>query len=338
MTVTEETIDRDDEIKNDYVLLRNYNENILPMREILLKIAMNSISQIEEDKFPLGNFSDKEKIKIKSMFQMDIISGIMMYVEDLAILAESFRRKISYYKLLDRSDENEGDAGDIIRDFFECLNSFSDVEFHRILGYADLSQLELKEEERRLVEKVMLTNIAEIKRILIEIKKFRSSHHPAFRRFKHAGAPLILGALGNVPENSPLSKFDSYTQVSRGKNPLKDMITIPLSKNVLDGYNIIIDGIRIFLQDLVKNHMACTERNLVGILPDQSYSLEYTPEEKKLYEKIIREFYDKHPPRTDDLRRLHFKLTIEKEDIMWYLDLPNFLRECKERKEYANNS
>ena len=55
-------------IKNDYLLLQNYNESILPMRGILLKTAINSISQIEEGKFSIGSFSGTKKIKAKSMF------------------------------------------------------------------------------------------------------------------------------------------------------------------------------------------------------------------------------------------------------------------------------
>lgn len=108
----------DPEIQKDYLLLRNYKENVLGMRGILLKISMNSIEQIENDTFPLGKFQGNEKIKLKSVFQMDIISKIMMYLEDLIIMSESFRIETPYYKLLDTSDKNKNDVGKIIKDFF----------------------------------------------------------------------------------------------------------------------------------------------------------------------------------------------------------------------------
>ena len=357
MTVIEETTNRigskenevtdgnpsmakqDVRIRKDYLLLRNYNENILPMREILLKTAMNSISEIEENKFSIASFSGKEKIKAKSFFQMDIISGIMMYIEDLIILSESFRRGIPYYKLLDLSDENQKDVGKTIAGFFESVSSFSDGEFCKIFGYNDPGQLDLREEEMNLAKKVIQKNITEVRRMFVQIEKFGKTHHPVFRRFKHAGAPLIPGAMETVQGDSPLSSFDSYTSVSDGKDPFEDIIIIPLSKDVLMGYHIIINGIQTCLQDLIRNQIICIERHLTGILPVEHYFLEsFSEKEKVLYKKIIDEFYDKHPIHPNDQRHFHFNPIISKEKIMWYHDLPDFLRECKEREESMSRS
>ena len=327
------TAKRAAKIKNDYLLLKNYNENILPMRGILLKTAINSISQIEEGKFSIGNFSGTKKIKAKSMFQIEIISGIMMYIEDLIVLSESFRRRTSYYELLDLSDENQNDVGKTIERFFENVNSFSDEEFRRIFGYKDPSQLNLEEDESKLAEKVIQNNIAEMRRLFVQIGKFGKTHHPVFRRFKHAGAPLMLG-MKKKQQDTPLSGFDSYTHVLIGKDPFREIIIIPLSKDVLNGYHIIIHAIQTCLRDLVTNQIACIERNITGILPNERYFQgSFSEKENKLYNKILVEFYNKHPFHTDDLKHFLLESKAKKENILWYLDLSDFLKECKKRGE-----
>ena len=322
-------IRRADEIKKDYILLRNYDENIFPMRGILLKTTMKSIRGIEKNAFPLEYFSDK--IKLTSMFQMDVISSIMIYIEDLFILSESFRRKIPYYKLLDMSDENQDEIGEIIGKFFKDVNSFSDKEFCRIFGYVeDLNTLDLENDEKILVKKIIQKNITELKRVYFQIKKFGKTHHPIFRRFKHAGSPLIPGAISTISKDPPLSEFESYTIVANGKDPLEDVIAIPLSKDVLEGYRIIIQDIQTCLADIVKNHKSCIERNVTGILPVNCYSLEnFSLKDKEIYKKIISKFHNKHPFHMDDLKKFHYHTKIEKKELQWYLDLPDFLRECK---------
>ena len=330
---------RDAKIKIDYLLLRNYNENIRPMRGMLLKTTLNSINQIDEGKFSVENLSETAKIKAKSMFQMEIISGIMMYIEDLSVLSKSFKNGTSYYKLLDRSDENQNDVGKTIEGFFKNVNSFSADEFCRIFGYKDPNQLNLEEDESKLVEKVIQKNIAEMRRLFVQIGKFGKTHHPAFRRFKHAGAPLILGMMKEEQRNTPLSGFDSYTHVSIAKDPFQEVIVIPLSKDVLNGYYIIIHAIQTCLQDLVRNHIACIERNITGIIPNERYFQgSFSEKESELHKKIVADFYNKHPSHTDDLKQFHLKPKIKQEKISWYLDLSDFLRECKRRGEDTGGS
>ena len=324
-------VERSAEIKKNYLLLRNYIQNILPMRGMLLKTSMNSLSEIDEGTFSLGDFSGEEKIKAKSMFQMDVISGIMLYIEDLVVLSESFRRKILYHKLLDPSDKNQADVGRMIEEFFKSVSSFSAEDLGRILGYENLDRLDLGSKEKALVGKIMQKNIAELRRIFVQIGEFGSTHHPAFRRFKHGGAPLVPGAVvrrgGGI-----FSRFDSHTPVLEGTDPFRDIILIPLSKDVLEGYSIIISGIQTCLDDLVKNHIICIERSLKGMIPTSSYSKDLlSKEEIKLYKNIINEFYDKHPSDVSDLRHFHFESKIKKEKIKWYIDLPDFLKECKRR-------
>ena len=331
-------IARSANIKNDYLLLRNYKENILPMRGILLKTAIESLTQIEEGKFSVDDVSGI-KVKAKSMFQMEIISGIMMYIEDLIVLSESFRSETSYYKLLDPSDENQNDVGKIIEGFFKDVNSFSEEEFSRIFGYMDPSQLNLKESERKLAEKIIQKNIAEMRRVFVLIGKFGKTHHPAFRRFKHAGPPLLLGMMPEEQENTPLPGFDSYTHVSIGKDPFQETIILPLSKDVLESYRIMGHSIQSCLRDIVTNNITCIQRNVTGILPTETYFQERLSEkESELYEKIVAKLYKNYPLDMDDLQSFHLKPNFKKEKNLWYLDLSDFLRECEIRVATSKSS
>ena len=119
-----------------------------------------------------------------------------------------------------------------------------------------------------------------------------------------------------------------------GPDPVEDVIPIPFSKAVLDGYHIIIHGIQLLLIDILTNHIGCIERNLKGIIPNQNYSpKDFSDDEKEKYKKIIEDFYKKHSLNTEELRNFNFKVEVKKEKIKWYLELPEFLKECKKRSE-----
>lgn len=324
----------DPELKKDYFLLKNYQDNIFSMRGILLKISMYSLEQIDNDTFPLGKFQGVEKIKIKSILQMEIISKIIMYIEDLVILSESFRIGIPYYKLLDKSNENERDVGKIMKEFFNNVSSFSDEEFFKIMACANPKQLDLQEDEKKVIEKNLQNMVNELKRIFNRLGNFSITNHPVFRRYKHAGCPIVFGAKVNIKGTTDFPNFDSYSMVSTGIDPLENVISIPLSKEVLEGYHIIIHGIQLLLKDILTHHIACIERNLKGLIPVEAYSPKDFPKEnKEIYKKIVEDFYEKHPSNIEELKKFDIKIKAKKEDIKWYIDLPEFLEECKKIKE-----
>ena len=224
-----------------------------------------------------------------------------------------------------------------IYNFFSDMSSFSDEEFRKIFGYVDPNQLELETKERELVKTVMQKNIAEMRRAFDQIKKFSETHHPIFRRFKHAGAPLVLGAEANE-QDEVFSNFDSYTLVPVGKGSLADTVPIPLSNDVLRGYDIVIEAVQMCLEDLVTNRLECIKRNTTGILPTEYYFLERLPEEEiQIYTNIVEEFYNKHS-YPNNLKHFKYNTKLNPEKIKWYIDLPNFLKECKDRGEASRKS
>ena len=90
-----------DSLESEYLALRNYKENGLTGRGFLIRIMKAALEQIEAEKW-IKAISEAEKPQIRSLIQIDIISKIMMLIEDLAILAESFRQGKNFYDFLDR--------------------------------------------------------------------------------------------------------------------------------------------------------------------------------------------------------------------------------------------
>src|SRR5689334_12610966 len=86
----------------EYVLLNNYLENIIA-RGFLIRVPFYALEQIENNSW-YKQISDEEKPKVRSIMQVDIVSKILMYIEDLAILAESFSLDRDFYELL--TDKN----------------------------------------------------------------------------------------------------------------------------------------------------------------------------------------------------------------------------------------
>ena len=79
----------------EYILLKTMNENVLA-RGFLLRIDFDSLKQIEENRWAY-EISDAEKPIARKYIQIDIISKILMYSEDLVVLGESFRRGTEFY-------------------------------------------------------------------------------------------------------------------------------------------------------------------------------------------------------------------------------------------------
>jgi hypothetical protein len=173
------------------LLLRNYQENGVCLRGFLLRIRFLALGQIEEDKWPF-ELNENKKLKFKAFIQLDIISKIMMYIEDLAILSESFMSQQNFCDIL---NDNSINIGDMIRCFFEKISYISDEGIYKIMSYAAPSQLSLDDKSTIVLNKHLNSNVKELKRILKEIGDFGNTNHPLFKRFKHAGTPIFCGAL-----------------------------------------------------------------------------------------------------------------------------------------------
>ncbi len=106
-------------------LLQNYLQNGFPARGLLLKLIFKILDDVisnrgfdyEGEKY---SFNEEEIPALKSMIQIDIMSKIMMYIEDLFTILIAIKDfNANYYKLLDKNleDDNDKDLGDRIHKF-----------------------------------------------------------------------------------------------------------------------------------------------------------------------------------------------------------------------------
>jgi hypothetical protein len=121
--------------------------------------------------------------------------------------------------------------------------------------------------------------------------------------------------------------------VSNGPDPFKDVLPIPYSKQVLEGYEILIGGLQLILKGMIQNRIICIQRNLNGLVPNQRYDLSnLSSEEVSSMKKIVDDFYAMNPAKEIAIS-YNYNLSIKKEEIPWYLNLREFLDECKKRKD-----
>jgi hypothetical protein len=318
----------EESIESEYLVLRNYKENGIAGRGFLIRILETALQQIENDTW-IKTIPNNEKPQVRSLVQIDILSKIMMLIEDLAILAESFRQGRNFYDFL---HDKTVDIGEMIETFFKSIDSMSKEELMIMLSYESPEKLGLNEQSYSILNRVVDSNLAEVRRILKEIGSFGKTNHPAFKRYKHAGFPIIVGSLPTSPTEE-LANFDSFSMVAVGKDPRKDVLPIPYSEDVLKGYWIVIDGIQKLLIDLTTNRMACIERKIPKLIPIEIYGEEPLSKEDRLKLDIIaKTFYDLHP-LVYPPSRLNYSSELKREDLEWYLSLPTFLSECKARGE-----
>jgi hypothetical protein len=95
------------------------------------------------------SFSEEQTLALKSMIQIDIISKIMMYIEDLfTILIAMKDFNADYYRLLDEnleSNYDNKDLGDRISQFIKDETKFSSEDSRRILSYIEVDKTNFDE-------------------------------------------------------------------------------------------------------------------------------------------------------------------------------------------------
>jgi hypothetical protein len=94
-----------------------------------------------------------------------------MYVEDLAVLSESFIQKKDFYELLvDKSI----DIGHLTEHFVRDIASFSDERVSKIMNYAEPNSISSDEKSVKLLSKLLKYHIDKTKNNLLRIANFSS--------------------------------------------------------------------------------------------------------------------------------------------------------------------
>jgi hypothetical protein len=143
-------------------LLQNYLQNGFAVRGLLLKLIFKTLDDLNKNKgFEYDgekySFNEEEISALRSMIQIDIISKIMMYIEDLfAILIAIKDFNANYYKLLDKnleSNNDNQDLGERISEFIRNEIELPSEYWRRMLSYPEIGKADIDELKRPTIEK-----------------------------------------------------------------------------------------------------------------------------------------------------------------------------------------
>jgi len=259
-----------------------------------------------------------------------------MYLEDLVIILEAILKTDGdYYGLLDRDIIEDLDVGNRIKKFFEDKDNFSMANWRKILSYISPSN---QTRHSDVIAKLIELNIVAFKDFINSMQIFGETHHPIFKRYKHAGFPIKPGFLSELPYPLTSRKFDSFSMVFVGKNPLIDVIPLPYAEDVIESYRILVPTLQRMIRDVVQNKIACIRRRANGFVPCVSYASPstFTPEENSEIELAIEEYNQQHPNRAfSDVYDFPINENNVK-DMRWYIDLDKNMKKWKEMKEIEN--
>ena len=299
-----------------YILLKTTRENIIA-RGFLLRVDFVGLEQIENNTWSY-NIPDDQKPVARTYIQIDIISKIMMYIEDLVVLAESFLKGKQFYSEL--LGPSSGDLGEAIKFFFKNVDKLTDDDILKIMSWIDMLSIISNNNLNESIKKIQSYNITKVRNLLKELKDFGESNHPIYKRFKHGGMPVISPSVQLAPHTGPLSLFETYSIVSVGKDPMRDIHIIPFSVAMLERYKTLIHKIQDVLLEMTENRIACIQRQISRIFPKSYIKEEVSSQDAKRIDEQIEEYYKNHTPLFVP-NQVHFDIgpfDIEKK-IKWYL-------------------
>jgi hypothetical protein len=273
---------------------------------------------------------------LREIIQIHMMAIIMMYIEDLIIFLEANANSdVSYYDFLDKK---EPDVGERISQFFDCFNEINDNDYCKMLCYLspnDINNLQLDEEKKQLLGRLISGNISEFKKFLEDLKLFRKTHSQAFRRYKHAGLAIrhgfksLDGDFSYTKYPYTEKKFDSIFLIFTGEQVFKDSIPLAYSIEVIEAYKYLATALQEFIKEIVLNKMTCLERHIDGLPPYENYSPNpLTTQERDEIALLIMEFASLNPLKAQT-GIITPSLQLTRDKIQWYTQLDTFLNRCR---------
>ncbi|CAN5809603.1 hypothetical protein BH23THE1_BH23THE1_13390 [soil metagenome] len=342
----------DSRTEKEYHLLRNYHKNGIDTRQFLLERAFDLYEMAKAQKWEY-----KRKIWSQCFIQLDIISKMMMYSEDIAVFSLAFLKGISFYDMLDKvtfdlddatfnsNEINNGkwkinDLGKKIKEFYDDVEYLTDEDIYKIFSYKSVEKIDrFDSDTTSLISRNMLVNAKEIKEILKAVGSFGKTNHRFYKRFKHAVFPIMVNSPINFNE-SHMKVFETFNVAILGKEPFSELYTIPLSEKVILSYNILKAGMEKILSDMVMNRFICLDKGLNGIIPRSTFDkTAFTPDEHVLLSEAYKKF-------DQDNKSIHKQdsyisdINIMEEDFEWYKNLDDYIKQyeqVRQKNEDYNN-
>lgn len=318
----------------EYILLSNYLKFTNTSRGLLLRMNFDALERIKTNtwfyKFE-GENIDAETIMVKSMIQHEIIAKIMIYIEDLAIISESLLRGVSYYALLDEKETSEetSDVGDMLEKFFKNIEHLSENDFAKIMSLGDPKDYAENDDEEQLLKKALKFEKEEFLKVFKKINDFGIEHHKVFRRYKHAGFPMIPGFPTPKPLPDYLKTFEFVSFVFVNKNPLNEPRILPFSDNVIKMYGIMIAGIQSILTNVINNKISKLKQRKKRPPICWHTAFKFSLKEREKFETMLQRHNESNPPININFH-INPKTTKRSK---WYSNLDNLLEECEQIKK-----
>jgi hypothetical protein len=301
----------------EYYLLKNARENVFS-RGLLLDIDFFALEQMEQGTWRT-KIRDQTIPLVRNTIQIDIISKIMMYIEDLVVLAASLLEEKNFYE--EFLSPSSGDLGGAIKCFFKNIERLSDEEILKIRSSIDMPSVMPSSQLAMTAKKVQDIHIKKFRSDLKELRDFGESNHLIYKRFKHGGMPITNATVTKAPAGSPLSIFDTCSIVSVGDNPLQDIAVIPSSSKVLQRYQKLVVKIQQILIGIIDNRFTALQREIPSIFPNKPLEGLISAEEVALIEEERLNFFEAHPVKFDppwlDIDK---NLPDIKRRIRWYFE------------------
>jgi hypothetical protein len=306
-------------------LLKNYLTNGFPARGWLLKFLFKLLDDIDTPNFEIEGkaIPSNSRSNFQAFIQIDIISKIMMYIEDFVILLEGIRtNEGNYYELLGETEESKKkyNVGKILKHLFDNLHTISSDELRKGLSYINPDHVNLDLADRSILDRWINANTYGFRSVIGLVDKFGKTHHPVYRLYKHAGFPFYPGYTSPEPYPYTSTIFDWYSMVFRGENPLAKSIPIPYSSQVIISYKRLISVLTTLIEHVVRNKIECINRRVQGIIPAREL---FTPDvletdEYNLILNMIVEFRNKNPTRAYEIF-WKFPIRAERDEVEWHL-------------------
>jgi len=315
----------DNPLNFEYEVLKHYYHKGIFARSgiithLITHLRENANKKNRTTKFQQIGLNDDE---ILAVLQISIISHIMMFLEDLAVICQSIKDgKIEYYDFLDKSGDE--DLGKFISKFYNDIVKASDQDILKILSFTNLDSLDfLEENEKKVIENITKRMLEKIREFFIKIFIFRDNHIKIFRRYKHAGFPIMLNE--SVPSIEEIYKdfdFVSYGLTSKG-NIGKEITVIPYSSKAIDSYENLEKDIFAFFGSVLTFKFICYERNVDGLMPitKSLFGVKLSQEETTTLDEVWKRFEERNPYDDSKRERIDFKTMTE--FLHWYTQLDN---------------
>ncbi len=335
----------DAEVARDYHILKNYLKHGMDVRWLLSITSRDLLNFVDSQK----EWNPGRKLRAKCFIQTDLISKIMMYAEDIAAFSLSFLENISLQQLLDESeislthvkcDEKREivkgnlqveDLGKRIGNFYGMVDNLSDEQLYKLFNYVPFSEITFIDDELKVtIKKVIDSNFLESRRILKDLQIFGITHHPFYKRFKHAGVPIVYN-LGSMYTYPPRKDFETYSKITLNKKDSSIGYVIPFSGAVLESYNYLMKDIEMLLTEMITNRIDSLERDIVGTLPSSVLNKSsITRDEEESLVKARSTLNEKYPSyHAND--QLHFFAKADLDRFKWYTNLDKYISDHQKR-------